>query len=217
MNKIKVLIAVKQAIIRDGLFMILKEENDFELTGSAGDTNSLATLASSQKPDVILLDTELLPNGGIKALELLNNSCPSSQVIMLSSDTNEDYIIDCIKKGITGYVMKNVETEYLLYSIRQCVNGHIILPSIIQKKLILYLHNGPTSLIPIKLKEKDIILNDREQDILNLLSEGQTNEQIAQHLFLSIGTVKNYVSQLYRKFKVSNRSELIAYVYSFMN
>ena len=74
---------MQQAIIRDGLFMILKSENDFELTGSAGDTNSLVTLASSQKPDVILLDAELLPNGGIRALELLNNSCPSSQVIML--------------------------------------------------------------------------------------------------------------------------------------
>ena len=208
---------MQQAIIRDGLCMILKDVNDFELTGSTGDINSLVTLAFSQKPDVILLDAEMHLNGGIKALELLDNSCPTSQVIMLSSDTSEDYIIDCIKKGISGYIMKNVETEYLLYSIRQCVNGHIILPSIIQKKLILYLHNGPTSLIPIKLKEKDIILTDREQDILNLLSEGHTNEQIAQHLFLSIGTVKNYVSQLYRKFKVGNRSELIAYVYSFMN
>ena len=216
-NKINVLIGVSQAIIRDGLFMILNDEYDFEMIGSAADTNSLLILASSQKPDIILLDTDLPPYGGIKALELIKNTYPFIQVIMLASNTNEEYIIDSIKKGTTGYIMKNVETEYLLYSIRQCVNGHIVLPAIIQNKLIMYLHNGPTSPIPIKLKEKGIILNDREQDILKLLSEGQTNEQIAQYLFLSIGTIKNYVSQLYRKFKVSNRSELIAYLYSLMN
>jgi two-component system, NarL family, response regulator DegU len=216
-SKINILIGESQAIIRDGLFMILKDEHDFEMTGCAADTDSLIKMTSEQKPDVILLDTNLPPNGGNEALEIIKNTHPASQVIMLAADTNEDKIIDSIKKGTSGYILKNVETKHLLYSIRQCMNGQIVLPSIIQKMLIMYLQNEPSSPIPIKLEQQGINLNDRELDIIKLLSEGHTNEQIAQYLFLSNGTVKNYVSQLYRKFKVNNRSELIAYLYSLMN
>ncbi|QFK71071.1 response regulator transcription factor [Pradoshia sp. D12] len=217
MSKINILIGESQAIIRDGLFMILKDEHDFEMTGCAGDTDSLIKMMSEQKPDVILLDSNLPPNGGNEALAIIKNAYPSSQIIMLAADTNEDEIIDSIKKGTTGYILKNVETKHLLYSIRQCVNGHIVLPSIIQKNLIMYLQNEPSSPIPIKLEKQGINLNDREHDIIKLLSEGHTNEQIAHYLFLSNGTVKNYVSQLYRKFKVNNRSELMAYIYSLVN
>ena len=217
MGIIKIFIAERQAIIRDGLYRILKEEQDFEITGSAADAHSLIKMVSEQKPDLILLDAELPPCGGNEVLENIKNNHPSIQVIMLASDRNEENIIDSIKKGTTGYILKNIETEHLLYSIRQCVNGHIVLPSIIQKNLIMYLQNEPSSPISITLQQQGIILNDREQDIIALLSEGQTNEQIAQYLFLSIGTVKNYVSQLYRKFKVNNRSELMAYLYSLTN
>ena len=216
MDIINILIAERQAIIRDGLYRILKDEHDFEITGCAADTTSLMKMVSEheKEPDLILLDTELSPNGGNEVLECIKKCYPSIQVIMLASDQNEENIIDSIKKGTTGYILKNIETEHLLYSIRQCVNGHIVLPSSIQKNLIMYLQNEPSSPISITLQQQGINLNDREQEIIELLSEGQTNEQIAQYLYLSIGTVKNYVSQLYRKFNVNNRSELMAYLYS---
>jgi DNA-binding NarL/FixJ family response regulator len=216
-SKINILIGESQAIIRDGLYMILKDEPDFEITGCTADTDTLMKKASEQKPDVFLLDTDLPPNGGNEALRIIKDIYPLIPVIMLASDTNEDKIIDSIKKGTTGYIFKNVETEHLFYSIRQCVNGHIVLPSTIRKNLMMYLQNEPSSPIPVKLEEHGIILNNREHDIIKLLAEGQTNEQIAKNLYLSNGTVKNYVSKLYRKTKVNNRSELMAYIYSLMN
>ncbi|CAH0160020.1 response regulator transcription factor [Peribacillus simplex] len=150
-------------------------------------------------------------------MPILKVKHPSTPFLIFTDYSEDHYLIEAICHGAAGYVLQDGGMKQVLSAIRQCANGQIVYPasfkSILMKKLQQDVERSPVTLD--KAIEKLGAFSKREYELLILLTQGETNQQISKKLFLSIGTVKNYLSRIYRKLNVNNRPELMALLYSF--
>lgn len=214
MKPIKILIADDQPIFREGLAIILADQKDLIVVGKAKNGFEAVQLVKDCHPDVVLLDIQMPVLNGLESLVTIKEHYPDTGVIILTTFVDNEYIYEALCKGASGYVLKDIEVEQLVISIRQCVQGQMIFPAslqtILMAKMEMATSSIPNSLIfKEELQKYDYSFNEREYALMDYLSKGRTNQQIADELFLSLGTVKNYISQLYRKMNVSNRHELM--------
>ncbi|MBT2645825.1 response regulator transcription factor [Bacillus sp. ISL-34] len=204
-----------------GLEGIIKKEADIKIIGITGNEMDLldSDHTSSVMPDVILIDARSSGKYGQEVMPILKEKHPSTPIVIFTAYSEDHYLIEAICHGATGYVLQNGGMKQLLSAIRQCANGQIVYPasikSILMKKLQQDVERSPVTLD--KAIEKLGAFSKREYELLVLLTQGETNQQISKKLFLSIGTVKNYISRIYRKLNVNNRPELMALLYRFQN
>lgn len=218
MKSMKILIADDQSIIREGLATILADQEDIEVVGKARNGIEVVQLVKESQPDVVLLDIQMPVMSGLDALAAIKESHPQTAIIMLTTFSDHDYIYEALHKGASGYVLKDIELEQLIMSIRQCANGQMVFPVSIQSAFMTQMEMSVASAQAIEnsailkdgLQKQGVYLNEREYTLLQLIYKGKSNQQIADELFLSLGTVKNYISQLYRKINVSSRSGLMS-------
>ncbi len=199
----KVIICDDQDIVRDGLELLLKLESDIEIVGIATDGSEAVEIAMCEKPDLVLMDLKMPVMNGIDATKEIKAKCPGVKVLVLTTYGTDEWVLDAIRAGASGYLLKDTPREGVLSAIRGTVTGKTYIdPSIAGKILgeVSGTEKKPVTLITSKLTE-------REAEVLNLLAKGLGNEDIAQQLFLSEGTVRNHISSIVDKLGVSDRTQ----------
>lgn len=191
-----------QAIIRNGLKSILSHHQDISVIGEAENGKDAYLLAYQLKPDLILMDIRMPIMDGVEATKIIKHEFPEIKILMLTTFDDDQYIIKAMNYGASGYLLKDIDIEKLKDAIFDAMNDHVILPNQIAKKLFTHL---PT--IDHHLNIDDF--TSREQDIIKHLIQGKTNQEISDILYLSLGTVKNYMSTIYTKLDVTDRSNAI--------
>jgi DNA-binding NarL/FixJ family response regulator len=205
MSKIRIMIADDQSIIRDGLKSLLESNPNFEVIHLAENGDVACRYANLLNPDVILMDIRMPVLNGVDATKCIKKENPNIKIIILTTFDDDAYIIEAMRHGASGYLLKDTSSQKLFDAISDAVLGHIILPGEIALKIISHL---PQS----SIKKMDLTdFSKRELDIIHLLVLGKSNTEIADTLFLSIGTVKNYLSQIYSKIDCIDRSNAILY------
>lgn len=201
--RIRVLIVDDHAVVRSGLAAFLMAYDDLELVGQAESGREAVQLCSSLRPDVVLMDLVMPEMDGATATRLIRESCPNLQVIALTSFREDDLVQGVLKAGAIGYLLKNVSAEELATAIRSAFAGRPTLAPEAARVLISATMTRQQSTIGSDL-------TDREREVLKLMVEGLTNNQIAERLVVSRSTVKFHVSSILSKMSVSSRTEAVA-------
>ena len=199
----KILICDDQAIVRDGLSMMLKLESDIEIIGIADDGANAVDLVAKNKPDIVLMDLKMPIMNGVEATRQIRMKYPDVKVLVLTTYSDDEWVFDAIRVGASGYLLKDTPRDDLVKAIRGTVAGKSFVdPTIAGKVLdkVTSSNSQPATLITGKL-------TDREIEILRLIANGLNNADIARKLFLSEGTVRNHVSAILTKLEVTDRTQ----------
>lgn len=201
MKSIKLLIADDQEIIREGLHDLFEDETGIEIIGLARNGQEVIQICLEKQPDTILMDLHMPVMDGVEATKRIKSKWPHIRVIILTTFKEISYVTEALKAGAEGYLLKGIEPEDLSAGVKLISHGGTLISKEIASILVKQLE--PTSK-DIK-KSNSYGLTGREIDVLRALARGLTNIEIADHLFLSEGTVKNYISNIYSKFEISDR------------
>jgi len=207
MEKVKLIIADDHALIREGIKKLLELEEGIEILGLAGDGNEALRLIKDLSPDVILLDINMPNLNGIDTLKIIKKDYPKTKAIMLTIHEDAEYLIETINIGAEGYVLKDADISSLIKAILKVHAGEI------------YIHPTLSGILIKEYKRKDqsqdevnnSSLTRREYDVIKLISKGYNNKEIATELFISEKTVKNHVSNIFKKIKVTDRTQAALY------
>jgi DNA-binding NarL/FixJ family response regulator len=198
---VRVLIADDHQVVREGLQMILAEsDGEIVVVGEASDGDEAVRLAKAVNPDVVLMDLSMPRVDGLEATRRLREAGISSRVLILTSFADGDGVRDAVRAGVTGYLMKDVLKGELLTAIRLAADGVPTLHPRAQQHLMRGIAEPDTP-------SPFAVLTPRERDVLALLAQGESNKRIAAALNLSIGTVKGYVSAIFEKLGVDDRTQ----------
>jgi two-component system, NarL family, nitrate/nitrite response regulator NarL len=198
---IRVLLVDDHSLFRSGIRSLLQRHEEFLVVGEAADGVEGIKRAKQLKPDVVLLDLHMPGMSGVETLQLLHEDCPDTAIIMLTvSEESEDLAL-AMRAGARGYLIKNIETDYLLRAIRRAAAGETVVAEALTGKLVAQLQAGPAER-PVSDLDK---LTPREKDILACLALGESNKFIARKLDLAESTVKIHVQNVLKKLKLSSR------------
>lgn len=199
----KILLCDDQAVIRDGLEMLLTLEKDFQVVASAQDGAEALELAQKHKPDLILMDLKMPIMNGIEATREIRKKLPNAKILVLTTYDDDEWLFDAIRAGASGYLLKDTPRQKIIEAIRGTLEGKSFLDPAVAGKVLHQVASNQTQPASI-LKEK---LTERELDVLRLLAKGMPNQDIASQLHLSEGTVRNHVSAILEKLNVSDRTQ----------
>jgi DNA-binding NarL/FixJ family response regulator len=192
---IRILLVDDQQLVRDGISALLALQKGIEIVGSASDGQAAVDFLAGSSADVVLMDIRMPGMDGITATGLIKTTYPDVLVIMLTTFDDEEYIIRSLQAGACGYLLKDIPTQELAQAVRLAFNGIFQLSSTAIGKLV----DEQLFKLPGKPDQDDRLLGnltDREVEILDLIATGATNKEIAEKLFISVGTVKNHVSRI---------------------
>jgi DNA-binding NarL/FixJ family response regulator len=199
----KVIICDDQATIRDGLQMLLTLEKGIEVVGLAEDGWEAVELTAKQRPDLVLMDLKMPGMNGIEATRQIRTGFPEVKVLVLTTYDDDEWVFDAVRAGASGYLLKDTPRGQLIRAVKETMLGKSFIDPAVAGKLLDRVSDRqtqPTTIITDKLTEREI-------DVLRLLAHGLTNVEIAEKLFLSQGTVRNYVSAIFAKLEVSDRTQ----------
>lgn len=209
MTRIRVLIVDDHEIVREGLQTLLAEDADFEVVGMAGDGTAAVSLAATENPDVILMDLLMPGLDGIEATRRIIANNPSARVLVLTTFADDQRVRDAIQAGAIGYLLKDVLQADLLRALREAAAGRPALHPEVQQQLMREVAAKPSSSREQSLPHAS--LTEREVDILRLIADGRSNKEIAAALYLTEGTIKGYVSTIFDKLNVEDRTQAALY------
>ena len=200
---IRVLICDDQVVVCEGLRAILGTVPEVEVVGIANDGAEALDRISSLLPDLVLMDLKMPEMNGIQATRLIRERYPLVKVLVLTTYDADEWVFDAIRAGADGYLLKDTPREGLIAALKGTVAGATHVDPQVAGKLFRRVSQGGP---PPDQAALDL-LGDREKEILRLLARGYTNPEIAQRLFLSEGTVRNYVSSIFSKLGVTDRTQ----------
>ncbi len=200
---IRVLVCDDQAVVCDGLEMILNADPEIEVVGTAYDGAEAVEKVERTQPDVVLMDLKMPGMNGIQATREICQKAPGVKVLVLTTFGDDEWVFDAIRSGASGYLLKGTPRQDLLRAVKGTASGQTHVDPMVAGKLFSHVaHNTPRQDTAIT-----DTLSEREVDVLKLLARGMTNAEIAERLFLTRGTVRNYVSTLLTKLGVSDRTQ----------
>lgn len=205
MNPIRILIVDDHEIVREGLQILLAEESEFEVVGAVGDGIAALKIAEQLKPDVILMDLVMPGLDGIEATQHILKNNPAARVLILTTFADDQRVRDAIRAGAIGYLLKDVLKADLLRALRDTAAGRASLHPEAQQHLMRQMVENEAPPLP------HASLTKREADILRLIADGRSNKEIALALHLTEGTVKGYVSTIFDKLGVADRTQAALY------
>lgn len=210
MDKITIVIADDQMLTREGLRTILDLEDDFEVIGLAKNGQEACEMVESLHPDLVLLDIQMPVMDGISALKRIKRSCPDIFILILTTFIDADYIIEGMAYGASGYMLKDMDGDKMIASIRDTVSGQFILPAAVAAKLAARLNRFTEDYEDLPTSRLEHIkLTEREEELAQLIIKGLNNREIADALHIAEGTARNYISNLYGKLEVVDRAQAI--------
>jgi len=207
-DPLKVLLVDDHEIVRQGLRTLLEAEDDIEVVAEADNGPSAVSLASAHRPDVVVMDVRMPGGSGVEACRAIRDERSETQVIMLTSFSDDEALFNSIMAGAAGFVLKQIRGRDLLDAIRTVGAGKSLLDPDVTQRVLERLRKA-------KFDEKDpklARLSPQEERILDMVGEGMTNREIAAAIHLSDKTVKNYVSTILQKLEVARRAEAASYV-----
>ncbi|WP_040952327.1 response regulator transcription factor [Gorillibacterium massiliense] len=224
MSQIRIAIAEDQELIRKSLGIVLGLEPDFEMAGQAENGEEAVRLCEAGAPDIILMDINMPVMDGVEATRIIKERWPQVKVIILTTFQEVDYVLEALNSGAEGYILKAIDPRDLASGIRHVHRGETLIPQELAKAIFSQYkgkaaagsgsegfpggqgqescsNGGAGNGKPI-----DYGLSDRELQVLDALSAGLSNRQIAEKLYLSEGTARNYISSIFSKLDVHNRT-----------
>ncbi|MFN4219170.1 MAG: response regulator [Candidatus Bipolaricaulia bacterium] len=205
MNRIRILIADDHNLVRQALAQMLQTEPDFEIVGQAADGEEAFQKAKLLDPHIVLMDIHM-PRGreGIEATRRITEHNPRIGVIMLTMERQDEYLIEAIKAGAKGYLLKNANSQELIEAIRAVAAGEAQLDSAMARKVLEEFRR-------LSERRDAVHLTEREIEILQLVAQGASNKDIAKTLEISEKTVRNRLSVIFDKLHINNRTEAALY------
>jgi two-component system nitrate/nitrite response regulator NarL len=207
MNAIRVLLVDDHTLFRSGVNALLQKHAEFEVVGEAADSLQGVKRAAELKPDVVLLDLHMPGISGKDAVRQFLEAAPQTNVVMLTVSENADDLLDSLRAGASGYLLKNIQTETLLDSIRRAADGDSVVSAQMTGKLV----RGLQAVREAPRNEEKDSLTPREREILAHLTKGHSNKQIARNLDVAESTVKIHVQHILRKLDLSSRVQAAVY------
>ncbi|MGK5511346.1 response regulator [Brevibacillus formosus] len=221
---IRVVLVDDQTMIRQGLGYVIKMQKDMEVSGEASDGEEAVKIVGEIIPDVVLMDVQMPNMSGIDATREITRLHPSIKVLILTTFDTYDYIVDGIRAGAVGYMLKDSDSQEMLDLIRRAYQGEALFYTATAAKALAEVlqfqqknnesasHSDSdadfdSTLPPLVMFDQ---LTDRERDVLEQLSYGKRNDQIAQHLLISGGTVKTHIHRILQKMGVEDRTQAVA-------
>ena len=205
---IRVLSCDDQAVVRDGLEAILSTDDDIDVIGVARHGQEAVDLAGERQPDVVLMDLKMPVMNGVQATEQIRKRWPRIRVLVLTTYADEAWVLDAVRAGASGYLLKDTRRELLVAAIKGTAEGKTFIdPSVAGKLLAQFAAPAPP---PPPAVDG---LTERELAVLELICQGYSNPEIAQHLHLASGTVRNYVSAVLQKLDAADRTQAAVVAY----
>jgi len=203
MKTVRVLICDDQDVVREGMQAILKTATEVKVVGMARDGAEALELVPDVQPDVVLMDLKMPVMNGIQATREIRNRHPEVYVLVLTTYDADEWVFDAIRSGASGYLLKDTPRQKLIAAIRGTAEGQTHVDPHVAGKLFTQVSRTPAA------AESSVAgkLSAREREVLGLLARGLSNADIAARLFLSEGTVRNYVSAIFTKLDVSDRTQ----------
>lgn len=208
MDKIRVLMIDDHTLFRSGIKLLLQRQEDCEVIGEAGDGSSGVEKAKQLQPDVILLDLHMQGLNGLETIPKLREAIPKAQIIMLTVSEDSDDLLEALRAGARGYLLKNIETEFLVDSIRRASRGESVMSTQMAGKLADSMRQPGIGLASNISPEK---LTRREKQIIMRLAKGASNKEIARALEVTESTVKIHVQGILRKLNLTSRVQAAVY------
>jgi len=204
---LKVMIVDDHEVVRMGLRMLMENQGGLRIVGEAGTAAEAVEMSLSLRPDVVLMDVRLPDESGIEACRKIRSAKPGIRVLMLTSYSDDEAIFSSILAGASGYLLKRLEAEQLYRAVIDVGQGKSLLDPTINQAVIKRIqeicNGGPGRGIDS--------LTEREREILKLIAAGLTNREIADRIYLSEKTVRNYITSIFDKLDVSHRTEAAVY------
>ncbi|TGB01141.1 response regulator transcription factor [Halobacillus salinus] len=200
-----------QELMRDGLATILDLKPELSVVGVASDGREAYELALEKKPDIVLMDIRMPGTNGVKGANLITSSLLDTKVLMLTTFSDTELILEALTEGAHGYLLKDMPTDSIVQAIMTVHSGGIVLPQHLTAEIISEMKRRqelekeifPSQDVPSIIHD----LTEREREVLRKLGEGMNNKEIASQLYISEGTVKNHVSHLIGKLEVRDRTQ----------
>jgi DNA-binding NarL/FixJ family response regulator len=205
---IRVLIADDQRVVREGLSLVLALMKGFEVVGTAADGDEAVTLARTLHPDVVLMDLRMPRCDGIEATRRLRTEAPDVKVVVLTTYSDDQSVLDAFRAGARGYLTKDAGGEQIHDALRQVLDNHAAIDPAVQRHLIdaIATEPAPRPALPDGL-------TPREAEVLSLMAGGLSNAEIAARLTVSEATVKSHVNHLFAKIGARDRAQAVAYAF----
>jgi DNA-binding NarL/FixJ family response regulator len=206
MEPVKVLIADDQRLMREGLATLLALADDIDIVAQAGDGAEAIDLARVHQPDVILMDIQMPHVNGVEATKTIRSILPATQIIILTTFNDDEYLLAGLRAGACGYLLKDMPSEQLVDAIRSAAKGQSPIGPEMTRKLVNLVTHSPIAATPPAASE----LSEREIEVLRRIADGLSNKEIAEKLFIAEGTAKNHVSNILSKLESRDRAQAVA-------
>jgi len=206
LETLQILIAEDHPLFRKGMISLLSSVPDFEVVGEATTGEEAVVRAEQLQPDVVLMDLQMPEVNGIEATRRILQQSPSVRVLVVTLFEDEDSVFMALRAGARGYVLKDSDEEEMVHAIRAVGKGEAIFSPNVATRVLAYFAASPPGGAP---PQAFPTLTDREREILDLIAQGYPNPSIAKQLSLSTKTVGNYVSNIFTKLQVADRSQAI--------
>jgi len=202
----RILIAEDQAIVRQGLKMMLEQDEKLKVIAEAENGREAISHLEKTIIDLAILDIRMPEMNGIETLRIIKKRWPNVKVLMLTTFNDDEYALQSLKEGANGFLLKTSDGKQLINAVNSCLTGGVLIHEDVATKVM------PKLLSKTSEMEKiDETLTPREIMIIKLIGEGKTNKEIANELHLSIGTVKNHITQILGKLNLRDRTQVAIY------
>ena len=213
MSKIRVLLIEDNRLLRDGVTKMLNAEEDIKVVSAAGSGEALEK-ARKTPPDVVLLDLDLKDQNTLTVVGSVKETFPQTEVIVMDLIPTHTEVVEFVKAGVSGFILKDATLNHFLNTIRSVANGVKVLPppltgSLFSQIVELALQSGKGSRLPSSVK-----MTSREQDVIGLVASGKSNKEIARELNIAVHTIKSHVHNILEKLALHSRLELAAFAHS---
>ncbi|GEL05044.1 response regulator transcription factor [Rummeliibacillus stabekisii] len=209
---IKAVIVEDQEILRKSLKIVIESISDIEIIGTAENGEKAIALCEMENIDILLMDIQMPVMDGVKATEEIKKRWPNIKIIILTTFQDVSHVLNALHAGAEGYILKAVDPEFLVQGIKMVYDGGSLIPQQLAKEVfgqIQLTKNEHSEQLDHNSMKNPYDLNNQELKVLKCLTQRLSNKEISEKMFLTVGTVKNYISNIYSKLNVKNRSSAI--------